>query len=170
MRAALACLVLVTVTLSAQSAPPGTSYYTRVDATVACGGATGVQAMPALKAEGFKTIVNLRQASEEGADIEESRKAAERAGLKYVHIPVNAADLDVRTVDTFLETLRDPSNTPVYIHCASANRVGMMWLIKRVMMDGWAVSKATDEAERIGLRSQKLKEFALDYLRSHGKG
>lgn len=165
----LVALVIGTIALAAQS-PPGTKNYTRVDATVACGSATTVEAMPALKAEGFKTVINLRQASEEGANIEASRKAAEAAGLTYVHIPVDGTDLDAKTVDTFLQTMRDPASVPVYIHCASANRVGMMWLIKRVMMDGWSVDKATEEAERIGLRSKPLKEFALDYLRSHGKG
>jgi hypothetical protein len=52
----------------------------------------------------------------------------------------------------------------VYIHCATANRVGAVWLIKRVLADGWDVEKATAEAERIGLRSPQLKQFALDYI------
>ncbi len=170
MRSGLIALALATVTLSAQSTPPGTSHYTRVDAAVACGGATTAEAMPALKAEGFKAVVNLRQASEKGANVEDSRKAAEAAGLRYVHIPVNPADLEAATVDKFLQALRDPANMPVYIHCGTANRVGMMWLIKRVMMDGWAVKEATEEAVRIGLTSETLKAFAFDYLKSHGKG
>jgi protein tyrosine/serine phosphatase len=58
----------------------------------------------------------------------------------------------------------DPANSPVYIHCASANRVGAMWLIKRVVDDGWDVDRATQEAERIGLTSRELKQFALDYI------
>jgi hypothetical protein len=37
-------------------------------------------------------------------------------------------------------------------------------------MDGWAVKQATEEAERIGLKSETLKAFAFDYLKSHGKG
>ena len=61
----------------------------------------------------------------------------------------------------------DPANQPVYIHCGSANRVGALWLIKRVVVDGWPVDKAMSEAEAIGLHSDNLKAFALDYIKSH---
>ncbi len=160
---------LVTVALSAQSTPPGVSNYTRVDATVACAGATPVDAIPALKADGFRSIINLRLASEEGANIEAARKAAEAAGLRYVHIPVNGSDLQTASVDQFLAALKDPQNSPAFIHCASANRVGMMWLVKRVALDGWPIDKATAEAERVGLKSPGLKAFALEYLKARGK-
>lgn len=63
--------------------------------------------------------------------------------------------------------MRDPSNSPVFIHCATANRVGAVWLIKRVMVDGWDIERATAEAERIGLRSPGLKQFALEYIAAH---
>jgi hypothetical protein len=44
-----------------------------------------------------------------------------------------------------------------------------MWMIKRVMIDGWSVEKAAEEAERAGLKNPKPKAFALDYLKQHGK-
>ena len=37
-------------------------------------------------------------------------------------------------------------------------------MIKRVKLDGWSVDDAMAEAEMIGLRSQGLKEFALEYV------
>lgn len=168
MRSLLALFITGSViSLAAQSAPAGTSYYTRIDARVACAGATTLDAMPALKAEGFKAIINLRRASEEGANVEASKQAAEAAGLRYLHIPFDGSD--PKAVDQFLAAVKDPENSPVYIHCATANRVGAMWLIKRVMVDGWSVEKATEEAERAGLKNPRLKEFALGYLKSHGK-
>jgi hypothetical protein len=51
----------------------------------------------------------------------------------------------------------------MYIHGASANRVGAMWMIKRLVVDGWDVARASDEAAAIGLTSAPLKQFALDY-------
>jgi len=169
MRIALVLLAGLAVGLSAQTAPPGTSNYTRLDATVACAGATAVEAIPAIKAEGFKAIINLRQASEDGANVEVAKQTAVAAGLKYFHIPFSGADPKTEAVDQFLETVKDPANSPVFIHCASANRVGMMWLIKRVVADGWALDKATAEAERVGLSNPRLKAFALEYLKAHGK-
>jgi uncharacterized protein (TIGR01244 family) len=168
MRAVIA-VILLSAALAAQTTPPGTANYTRVDATVACAGATTVDAIPALKAEGFKAIVNLRQATEPGADIDRSRAVAQDAGLKYIHIPFSGSDPSTGAVDEFLAAMKDPSNSPVFIHCASANRAGMMWMIKRVMIDGWSVEKASDEAERAGLKNARLKAFALDYLKQHGK-
>jgi hypothetical protein len=50
------------------------------------------------------------------------------------------------------------------IHCASANRVGAFWMIYRVLEQGWSEDKALAEAERIGLRSPALKQFAHDYI------
>lgn len=169
MRNTLLLLVALTAGLSAQMAPPGVSNYTRLDSTVACAGATTVEAIPAIKADGFKAIINLRLASEEGANVEGARRAAEAAGLKYFHIPFAGSDPKAEAVDQFLAAVKDPANSPVYIHCASASRVGMMWLIKRVAVDGWTLEKATAEAERVGLRSPALKAFALEYLKAHGK-
>lgn len=148
---------------------PGVTNYTRVEAAVGCGGATTTEAFPALKQEGFRAVINLRQADEKGADVERSKQAAEAAGLRYLHIPVNGANPQAESVDQFLAAVKDPANSPVYIHCASANRVGAVWLVKRVLVDGWDVEKATAEAERIGLTSDKLKQFALDYLKARGK-
>lgn len=148
---------------------PGAKNVTRVDATVMCGGATGDEAFPALKKQGFASVLNLRQASESGVDLDASRSAAQAAGLKYLHVPVNGSDPQPSSVDEFLKAVKEPSNQPVYIHCASANRVGAMWLIKRVVVDGWEVPRATAEAEAIGLTSAPLRQFAVDYATKHRK-
>jgi uncharacterized protein (TIGR01244 family) len=161
-------IVSLAVTLAQTQAPakyplPGATNTTRVDAVVACGGATGDEAFAPLKKDGFAAVINLRQASERGVDIPASREAAAAAGLTYLHIPVNGSAPETSSVETFLSAVRDPANQPVYIHCASANRVGAMWLIKRVVVDGWEIPRATEEARAIGLTSEPLLRFAVDY-------
>ena len=141
--------------------------YSRVDATVGCGGRVSPSAMSALKAEGYVSVINLRQASEADADIDGGRAAAQAAGLKYIHLPFNAASPDPKVVDSFLAAVGDKSNQPMFIHCGSANRVGGMWMIKRVLRDGWEIPRAQTEAEAIGLRDSKLTAFAIDYIKSH---
>ena len=148
---------------------PGATNVTRVDATVMCGGATSPEAFPQLKKDGFAAIINLRRESEPGADIPAAAAAAAGAGLKFIHIPFDAANPDTKDVETFLRAVTDASNQPVYIHCASANRVGAMWLIKRVVVDGWDVERASKESEAIGLTNPKLKQFAIDYATAHRK-
>jgi uncharacterized protein (TIGR01244 family) len=146
---------------------PGITNFTKVDAVVACGGATETSALKGLKDDGFKTIINLRQPTEKGANIEQNMTEAKTLGLNYVSIPVNGQSPDPKAVDRFLETIADKANQPAFIHCASASRVGAFWLVKRVLQDGWAVEKATEEAKLIGLRSAPLEKFALDYIASH---
>jgi uncharacterized protein (TIGR01244 family) len=150
-------------------AVPGIVNFSRVDATVGCGGATDPAAMTALKKEGFVSVVNLRLASEDGANVEAGRAAAQSAGLKYIHLPFNAASPDSKVVDSFLAAVADKGNQPVFIHCGSANRVGGLWMIKRVLADGWAVERALEEAEAIGLQSAQLKTFANEYIATHGR-
>ncbi|MGE0039921.1 MAG: sulfur transferase domain-containing protein [Vicinamibacterales bacterium] len=146
---------------------PGINNYTQVDAVVACGGATDVQALDALKKEGFTSVVNLRQSSERGANVEASMAEAKAVGLKYFHLPINGGSPDPAIVDQFLQVVSTKANQPVFIHCASANRVGMVWLVKRVLQDKWTIEKATAEAHLIGLTSPALEKFALDYIGQH---
>lgn len=148
---------------------PGVTNFSRVDATVGCGGETQPAAMAALSRDGFKSVINLRLASEQGADVEAGRAAAQAAGMKYIHLPFDASSPDPKQVDAFLAAVSDPANQPVYIHCGSANRVGAVWMIKRALKDGWEIDKALAEAEAIGLRSAQLKTFATDYVAAHKK-
>ena len=146
---------------------PGIRNFTRVDATVGCGGAVDPSAMAALRKDGFVSVINLRQAGEQGADIDAGRAAAEAAGLKYIHLPFNAAAPDEKVIDSFLAAVADKSNQPVFIHCGSANRVGGVWMIKRALQDGWALDRARAEAEAIGLRDAKLTAFATTDIARH---
>ena len=84
--------------------------------------------------------------------------------MQYFHLPFRAAAPDSRAVDRFLAIVSEPKNQPVFIHCATANRVAALWLIKRVRLDGWTIPKGLEEATAIGLTSEPLRQFALDYL------
>ncbi len=147
----------------------GVRNYTRVDATVACAGAPSLEAFAELKRFGFAAVINFRLAGEPGFDVEAEAEAVRNAGLKYIHLPFETASPDPAVVEAFLKAVVDPANQPVFIHCGSANRVGGMWLIKRVVVDGWDIEKATAEADAIGLTNPALREFALDYVKTHQK-
>jgi len=167
-----ALVALLAASAAAQvtkSEMPGVRNYSRVDATVGCGGAVDPSAMSALKKEGYVSVINLRLASEAGADVDAARAAAKTAGLKYIHLPFNAASPDPNVVSSFLGAVADKSNQPVFIHCGSANRVGAVWMIKRVLQDGWALDRARKEAEAIGLQNPQLLAFATGYIKEHQK-
>jgi uncharacterized protein (TIGR01244 family) len=171
-RAALAVALTAALTVPAaaqvtKQEMPGIRNFSRVDATVGCGGATDPAAMAGLKKEGFASVINLRLATEEGANVDAGRAAAQAAGLKYIHLPFNAASPDPKVVDSFLAAVADPSNQPVYIHCGSASRVGGVWMIKRALRDKWPLDKALAEAQAIGLNNPGLQAFATEYINAH---
>jgi uncharacterized protein (TIGR01244 family) len=146
---------------------PGITNFRRVASTIACAGATTPESLRGLKEMGFASVVNLRQATETGANVEEERAAALAAGLRYIHIPMNGAAPDPAVLDQFLDAAKDPENAPMFVHCATGNRAASVWLVKRVLVDGWGEDRAVEEAQGLGLTSAGLKAFALDYIKTH---
>ena len=140
----------------------GVVNFTQVDATVACAGDTPKEAIAAIAEQGFASVVNFRRDGEPGVAGEEDAVTA--AGLRYYHLPMDPNAPDFETVDRFLALVADPANQPVYVHCASANRVGGVWAIKRVVQDGWTRDAAIAEGQAIGLRSPVILEFVHRYL------
>src|SRR5215472_9326838 len=148
---------------------PGITNLARVETTVACAGAVTPSAVAEIKKMGFTSIINLRQPTEQGADIEAEAAAAKTAGINFFNIPFNNAAPDTAVVDKFLQTIAQPGNQPAFIHCASGNRAAAMWFVKRVLVDKWDLDKAGAEAASLGLTNAMLKNFMLDYIKSHSK-
>jgi hypothetical protein len=42
-----------------------------------------------------------------------------------------------------------------------------MWLIKRLAVDHWEVDRAVTEATALGMTSQPLRQFAIDYAKAN---
>ena len=173
LKTALVVLVLSGAPLAAQAPQvtkqnvPGVTNFARVETTVACAGATKVEALPEIKKMGFSTVVNLREASEQGADVDAEAAAAKAAGLNFVHIPFNVASPAPDVVERFLAAINKPGSQPAFIHCAGGGRAATLWMIKRVKVDGWDRQRAIDEATALGMANERLKQFAINYLDTH---
>src|SRR6185436_17006045 len=111
---------------------PGITNFNRLETTVACAGAVTPSAVAEIKKMGFASIINLREPTEQGADIEGETAAAKAAGISFYNIPFNNVAMDPKAVDRFLETIKKPGSEPAFIHCASGNRAAAMWMVKRV--------------------------------------
>jgi uncharacterized protein (TIGR01244 family) len=141
----------------------GVNNFAKLDSTIACAGATTVEGIDEVKKLGYKTIINLSEATETGANVELSAAAARNAGINYVHIPMNRNTPDPAVADQFLKAIADPAGQPVFVHCGSGNRAAAMWMIKRMVIDKWDADKAGKEAAALGLTNAQLKQFAIDY-------
>jgi len=147
----------------------GITNLARVETTVACAGAVTPSAVSEIKKMGFTAIINLRQPTEQGADIEAEAAAAKTVGINFFNIPFNNASPDPAVVDRFLQTIAQPGNQPAFIHCASGNRAAAMWFVKRVLVDKWDMDRAGVEAAGLGLSNATLKTFMVSYIDSHKK-
>ena len=144
----------------------GISTFAQVESTIACGGSTTPDAIREIKRMGFKTVVNLRLASEPGALVDEEGAIVRSLGMTYVHLPFNIQTPDPKLVENFMAAVAGPVNTPAYVHCAAGGRAAALWMIKRVKADGWTRAAALEEANALGL-NDRLRPFALSYLEAH---
>ena len=145
----IACFIAVLLLAFSQD-PGEIRNFLRVNKDFCTGGQPKLEHLEKLKADGVKSIINLRQPSEHRAAEEEAK--AKELGLKYFNIPVAYGNPNEEQVAEFLKITDDPENRPAFIHCTAAIRVGAFWMIRRVLRDGWKVEDAEAEAVKVGLR------------------
>jgi protein tyrosine phosphatase (PTP) superfamily phosphohydrolase (DUF442 family) len=177
---AVAAAAVVALTLAGPAAAQGIQRLTvaginnfwRVDANTSTGGSitSTAMAVPELKKRGIRTVINLAGGADEPAE----RAAVEKGGLKYLLFAINSQTLDPAPVDQFLTAARDAAIYPVFIHSGNGHRAAMVWMIKRVVADGWSVERAGIEAASDGLINDNPMtpvwwKFAQDYLTAHAK-
>jgi uncharacterized protein (TIGR01244 family) len=167
--------VILTVSLAAATAQEvtkesvtGVRNFARLETTVACAGATSADALPEIKKMGFASVINLRLASETGAEVEKEEATAKEIGLRYYHVPFDGKP-NAAAADQFLAAITSPGAEPAFIHCAGGNRAATMWLIKRLVVDGWDQERAVKEATALGQSSQALREWAIAYSQEKRK-
>ncbi|MHC5211535.1 MAG: protein tyrosine phosphatase family protein [Planctomycetota bacterium] len=117
---------------------------------------------------GVVTVINLRKADEQ-PDFDEAAVVT-GLGLNYVWLPFNGPD---ELTDEVFDRSRELLNTaerPILLHCASANRVGAVWLPWRVLDGDLSVEDALAEAKTVGLKSPAYEKLALEYVERQRAG
>jgi uncharacterized protein (TIGR01244 family) len=117
---------------------------------------------------GYKTVIDLRT-SEEDPGFDEP-DVARWAGMEYTNIPVGHETIEEETFEQFRGLMRDPERRPVLVHCASANRVGVLLVPYLVLDEGKSTEEAEEIAAGVGLKSDELKEAALKYVNERQEG
>lgn len=86
---------------------------------------------PAIRQQGFKTVICNRRVGEEGYDSEQRfRQAAEREGLHWFCIPVAAGSYTPADIEAFSRAL-DAAPTPILGFCRTGRRAVHMWAQSR---------------------------------------
>jgi protein tyrosine phosphatase (PTP) superfamily phosphohydrolase (DUF442 family) len=143
--------------------------FMQINSEFCSGGQPTLAQLAELKSQGVKSILNLRVPGERGFDAPAEEAEAKKLGLNYFLIPVQGQTPKDEQADEFLKITDNARNRPVFIHCGSANRVGAFFMIRRVLRDGMSFDAAKAEADKIGLRSAALADFAKQYIDKHKK-
>ncbi|MCI0665963.1 MAG: tyrosine-protein phosphatase [Acidobacteria bacterium] len=119
-----------------------------------------------LAALGIKTIIDLRNDPKEYA-----RELSERAGMRYINLPLNDKALPSPDAPAkFLELINNRGNWPVYVHCAGGrHRTGAMAAVFRMSVQGWDINRAYQEMKDYDFYTRwghkPIKQFVFDYYR-----
>ena len=152
-------LLIAALVLAVAQDPGEIRNFLRVNKDFCTGGQPKLEHLEKLKADGVKSILNLRQPSEHRAEEEQAK--AKELGLKYFNIPVAYGNPNEEQVAEFLKITDDPDNRPIFIHCTAAIRVGAFWMIRRVLRDNWKVEDA--EVQRVR-RKRCLRFMRFDVV------
>jgi len=145
---------------------PGIENVGRITPCLYRGNQPSGEAYQTLKAAGVKTVINLRAAHGE-------REKVENAGMKYLEFPL-AMTKGIRKeiLQEVIRAMSDPSNQPVYLHCAlGQDRTGVVVAAYRMEVDGWSYEHAVKEMQSFGFNDAwlHLKKSLKAYARQKGK-
>jgi protein tyrosine/serine phosphatase len=119
---------------------------------------------------GVKLVIDL---AAEGDSNE--RANAERAGMKFVRIPMSTSERPSQgAIDQFLSLVNDQANQPVYVHCMGGrHRTGVMTAVYRMTNEGWTADRAFSEMKQYKFGADflhpVLKAFVFDFFAQLGK-
>jgi protein tyrosine/serine phosphatase len=98
-----------------------------------------------LAAIGVKTVIDLQA---DGPSNEAG--AVKSAGMNFIRIGMTTTKAPTEAqVTQFLEIVNDPSNQPVFVHCAGGrHRTGTMTALYRMTNDAWTPAQAYNEMKQ----------------------
>jgi uncharacterized protein (TIGR01244 family) len=121
-----------------------------VGGDVLSGGQPSREQLRTARAQGYRTIVNLRPDGEFN-DYDEA-EAVREEGMHYVHIPVaGPGDLSPGNARKLDDALGGGDATPAMVHCGSGNRVGALMACRARHVHGQDKESALRLGEQAGL-------------------
>lgn len=127
----------------------------------------GLEDFEQLAREGFRAVVNLRTADEEGQPLTPEREGdkVRALGMSYLHFPVNSDDISERVVDRFRAAIQGLPR-PLFAHCKSGTRSGAFLVMHVAAEVGMTGEEALAKAEELGFEcdSEELERFVRRYV------
>lgn len=158
MRSELASTILVALAIAgaplvAEEETAGIRNATSPAPGILFAGQPTAEQLEKLAAAEYRTVIDLRAASEDRGYDEAAAAAA--AGLEYVSIPVTGESIqDAATLDRFIEVF-EKTEKPVLVHCGSGHRVAAVYYAWLVAEEQMSREEALARAKEHGLSSDR---------------
>ena len=113
---------------------------------------------PRLVQRGFSTVINIRSDPERAAA---QAIKAEAAGLRYIYLNVPAYEMEPEHIGAFNRLLESVDHGKILIHCRTASRTGLLWMLNRVTNFGWTREQAEAELQAAGYDEDAMDVFSF---------
>ena len=138
---------------------------------ITIGAQPAVEDLKQLKAEGVRSVLNLRRLDESSPlGPEQEGHEVQALGMNYHHIPVSSQNLSADQAEQFEQAMRSLPK-PVFVHCQGGTRAGAFCILHVGREKGWTGEEAFQEGEKAGFKceSPALKEFISSRLDRSGQ-
>jgi protein tyrosine phosphatase (PTP) superfamily phosphohydrolase (DUF442 family) len=142
--------------------------YRAVGGRLGTGGQPTEDQFQAIRAAGFKAVINLALPTSDNALAHEG-SIVTGLGMSYVHIPVDFKSPAAQDFRCFCHVLEAFDDKRVFVHCAANMRVSAFVFLYRVLHQGVSVSEAGADLQAIWQPDQVWSRFMEKQLDSAGK-
>ena len=144
------------------------AHYLPISETLGTGGQPTPEQFAALRAAGYKVVVNLAMPDSTGALPDEAERVAAQS-MTYVHIPVVWAAPTAQDLAQFFDVIERHADEKVFVHCALNMRVACFVLLYRVIRQGVPLDQARETLHEIWEPNAVWQHFIEQRLAEHSQ-
>lgn len=142
----------------------------RINDAISIGGQPCEDEIPALRRQGYQTVVNFRDDGETSDQLPPDAEGTEvqTLGMRYVHLPTVSHTLTPDIFDRFRATFGDLPR-PIYAHCATGKRAAALVLAALACARRMGEREIEELAIQWGLKERRdLIAAVKNYVARHG--
>ncbi len=106
--------------------------------------------------QGYRTVINMRSDPQRAAYQSHN---AEEAGLSYIHLPLPTYEIETEHIQAFRQAVNHAGDDRLVIHCRTGSRVALLWMLNRILSEGWTQEQAEAELRAAGYGDDSMDTF-----------
>jgi len=135
--------------------------FRRLSPVLASAGQPDRSGIEAIGRAGFKRLINLAMPTSPGA-LENEAELAQRAGLRYSHLPIDFDAPELEQAARLFEELQSARGESVFVHCAKNMRVSALLSAYRMVLGGVPSRQARADLFAIWQPNQTWRRYVSE--------